>query len=441
MAAAEAQHPQAPGRIESVARFCMKMARALHVSGTPTPRLESAIERLSARLGVRCQILTTPTGIQAAFGEGEAQRSFMERVPPGRIDLGRLVRTWEVFEDALAGRCATRDAARRLDELAVARPRWPLPVVVLAFALTAAAAAVFLGGGLGEVLVAAPVGLVIGLFLTTLGDHPRAVGLAEVGSAFVAALLASVLAGLVPDATTRIPTLAGLIVLVPGLSLTIAVSELSRQHLISGSARLVGSAMLFLSLAVGVAFGEVCAALVLGGGAGPVTVVEPLPPWSRWLVLPLAAASFTVIFQARSADGLAILAAGALALTGPWLGSSVMGGAAGAVLGGPEAGLVVPTLGAGIGALLVGLLGNFRSRFRAIPSEVTDLPGILLLVPGVLGYESVSSLLARRTLVGVETATFVLWTATTLVVGLLLSNVLLPPEPPGPRAGRGEERP
>jgi uncharacterized membrane protein YjjB (DUF3815 family) len=56
--------------------------------------------------------------------------------------------------------------------------------------------------------------------------------------------------------STYLATLGGLIVLLPGLTLSAAMSELNAQHLVSGTARLTGAIMRFLVLMFGVALGS-----------------------------------------------------------------------------------------------------------------------------------------------------------------------------------------
>jgi uncharacterized membrane protein YjjB (DUF3815 family) len=66
---------------------------------------------------------------------------------------------------------------------------------------------------------------------------------------------------------------------------------------------------------------------------------------------------------------------------------------------------------------------------------VTLVPGLLLLVPGSIGFSSLTSLLDRQTLSGVEAAFRMTLVATSLVTGLLLSNVLVQPRALGARGG------
>ena len=55
------------------------------------------------------------------------------------------------------------------------------------------------------------------------------------------------------------------------------------------------------------------------------------------------------------------------------------------------------------------------------------LPGILMLVPGSLGYRALDAFVRHDTLRGVETAFSLLLVAISLVGGLLTANAVLPP--------------
>ena len=48
-----------------------------------------------------------------------------------------------------------------------------------------------------------------------------------------------------------------------------------------------------------------------------------------------------------------------------------------------------------LGALTVGVASNWYSRLMDHPAIITQVPGILLLVPGSMGFRSVASFLRR----------------------------------------------
>jgi uncharacterized membrane protein YjjB (DUF3815 family) len=119
---------------------------------------------------------------------------------------------------------------------------------------------------------------------------------------------------------------------------------------------------------------------------------------------------FAVLFRAHARDAIWIILAGALGIAGSRIGSTTFG----------------PELGAFVGALTVGVASNTYAYLLRRPASVTLVPGILLLVPGSIGFRSLSSLLDREVVTGVETAFTMVLIGAGLVAGLLLANVLVP---------------
>ncbi len=64
-------------------------------------------------------------------------------------------------------------------------------------------------------------------------------------------MMQEIVEGVKAGEMTAPQALAGVILLLPGLSITIGVSELAARHLSSGTARLAGAAMTLINLGVG----------------------------------------------------------------------------------------------------------------------------------------------------------------------------------------------
>jgi uncharacterized membrane protein YjjB (DUF3815 family) len=107
----------------------------------------------------------------------------------------------------------------------------------------------------------------------------------------------------------------------------------------------------------------------------------------------------------------------------PWVlasgGVAFLGGRLGARLLGPE-------LGAFFSALLVGLGSNVYAWLSDRPTSVTLVPGVLLLVPGSIGFRGIAFMVDRKTITGVETAFTALLIAAALSAGILTATVLGP---------------
>jgi uncharacterized membrane protein YjjB (DUF3815 family) len=86
-----------------------------------------------------------------------------------------------------------------------------------------------------------------------------------------------------------------------------------------------------------------------------------------------------------------------------------------------------PSLAATVSALVLGLGSNAFARITDRPAALVMVPGILLLVPGTMGFRSVTSFLRRDVIAAVDTAFAVGLVAGALVTGLLIANLILPP--------------
>jgi uncharacterized membrane protein YjjP (DUF1212 family) len=389
--------------------FTLRLAEALHRYGTPAHRLEGLMQRVSERLGLEGRFFSTPTSLFASFGPPEALRTSLIRVEPGDMDLERLTLLDVLADDVIQGRLTPAEGARRVEDILARPARYGPALQLVCWTLAGGAAARLFGGGPREIAVAALSSLLIGTLGVLTRRQPTTARVLEPVAALLASALAALAASFAGPLSVEVATLAGLIVLLPGLSLTVAINELATRHLISGTSRLTGAALVFLQLGFGVALGSRLSAVL------PPAPTLPLPPalpaWTQWVALGLATLAVGVLFRARPRDWGWISAACTFAFAGARLGALLLGA----------------QLGAFVGALLLGIASNALARLRNRPSVTTVVPGLMLLVPGSVGFRSLSSLLERDVVAGVDTAFSMLMVAVALAAGLLSANALVPP--------------
>ncbi len=123
-----------------------------------------------------------------------------------------------------------------------------------------------------------------------------------------------------------------------------------------------------------------------------------------------AGLAFTLTLRAQFRDAWMMCAATTLAL---------VANAGGAALVGAHAGTFVATLAVGLAG---GLVGN---RLRRSPL-VFIVPGVLMLVPGSAGFDSILQLLDNQTVSGITAAFDTFVTATSIAYGLMVAAVILP---------------
>jgi uncharacterized membrane protein YjjP (DUF1212 family) len=390
-------------------RFILAVARALHTAGTTAQRLEDLLEELSRHLRLENpQFFSTPTSIMASFGPDQQQEVHLLRLFPAGPNIGRLSALDRVVARVLAGQLDACDGLAEVNRITSAPAPYGALLTIAAFGLASGGIARFLGGGLAEVSVGALLGVLTGT-LDAVSERYRAVGrVFEPLAAFVAAFVAASLASLVGPFAVYTATLAGIIVLLPGLLLTNAIRELAQRHLASGTARLSGAIVTLLSLVFGVALGDRLAATLFGTAVS----VNPtaLPGWTAVVAVVAAGASFVVILRAERSDAFWMIMAGA---------STYLAGRFAALWVGQELGLF-------LAALLAGTLSALWSKVKDRPQQVVLVPGILMLVPGSIGFRSLSNLLDKDVISGVQTAFAMILAATALSAGLLVAGLLAP---------------
>ena len=389
-------------------RFVLALGRALHRYGTPAHRLEEALAIVCRRLSLTAEILSTPTWLTVRFGEAAELRTAMMRAASEELDLGKLA-ALDALADAVTDReLEPAEGLRQIAEIEAMPKPWGPTAVTLTHAVTGASFAVFFGAPLRLLPVAAALGLVIGVLGHLSTRHASTTRAFPLLASFVASFAAVALAALIPGVSPQVLTITALIPILPGLTLTSAMTELATRHLVSGTARFMSALIVLLELGLGVALGE-----RLAGRLFEVqdVVVPLLPGWTAWIAVAVSSVALTIVCQA---DRRAL----------PWITGACFLGYLGARYGGLALG---PQLGVLGGSFALGVFCNLYARILDRPQQVVQVPAVIMLVPGSMGLRGIRSLVDRDTLTGVETtfATFVV--AMAIVAGLLIANAVVSP--------------
>ena len=394
-------------------RFLSELTRRLHQYGTNTPRLESSVESLSQKLGLDTQIWSSPTGILLSFRDAQhpedpdMRASEVLRLAPGETNLRRLVDTNEVAEKVFHSQMSVAEGYERLKTFEPNPIKFKTTLAGFAFAAASVAAA----------LKARPVDIaaaaIIGGFTGLLYIHARRTpdfrpGL-EAMAAFLSTLLATLASAYLVPLSLQTVTLAAIVVFLPGLTLTTAVSELSSQHLVAGVARLAGALTVLLKLTFGaVAGSEVAKALQV-----PIRTIRPTPIdwWIEVVAVLCGALSYSLLLQPHKRHRWVVMGAAVLGYVSARLGSEAFGAQFGVFLAG----------------LIVAASSNLFARVKKKPSALVRTPGILLLVPGSVGFRTLFFVFDGQVMQGINTASSLIVLLTTLVAGLLFGDLLVSP--------------
>jgi uncharacterized membrane protein YjjP (DUF1212 family) len=390
-------------------QFLILSGCLLHRHGTPSNRIEKVLTGLSDALGVDGAFLYTPTSLTFSLIDETGESTYVRRIDSGIVDVDKLIRFDDVMDDVRDGKLSISDGMKMLNEIEASPMLYPTWVTMLAGGVVCGAVAVFFRGTPMEVLAATIIGLIIAILETFCAKRNFEPGLLGPMAGFAAAVGSLAFAKWIAPVDDRLVILAGLIVLLPGLSITVALTELAVGHLSAGVARLAGACTTLLTLVVGVAFGTKLAAS--WRNAPEPATIHGSEGW-LWLALAIAPITFAIFFRARWPQWLVIT----VVTVAGFIASREMGQAFGI-----EA-------GAFCGALAVGACSNLYARIRDRPALVALTPGIIILVPGSVGFRSLTSFLNQETVAGIDFAFTMMIVAVALVGGILTANIVVPPK-------------
>jgi uncharacterized membrane protein YjjP (DUF1212 family) len=419
-----AEHLRSDEPSDAAVEFLLTFARVGHDAGYPTADLEVRVSALADAVGLEAaQVSVTPTTVEISVGSIPRQRSYVIRAGPTLVDLDAIARLDGLVQDVLDERLTTEAALEKVVDVKSRPLRRGWFVQIAAYALAGASVTPVLGGGWHEVLAGGIVGVLVGGVAVFVGRAVRAEPMVAPLAAVVASFSAAALAKLGLGASAEIVTLAALTTFLPGMALTIGVRELATHHLQSGVANTANALVQLLGLVVGVAVGRSVATSWFG------IVTHPVPDTSvsgtHVLGAVAAGLAFTVTLRAQSRAAPIMCSATALA---------IVTYAAGKELLGPAAGVFVA-------ALAIGVYGGlFGALLRRSPL-VFIVPGVLMLVPGSAGFNSILQLLTGQTVSGIDAGFDTLVTAMSIAYGLLVATVILPRRFTGLRAHRRRELP
>lgn len=402
--------------------FLATMARELHLAGIATDSLEKTLLGIADSIGLPVQIFALPTNITIAVGPRWQQKTVMMRLEPGRVNLRKISLLNLIYDDLREGKIDYHQASELVADIdrrwpGIA-PWWEIPALVL----VAVGVAILLGGGVRELFVAGCIGFVTGIIAAIGRRNDVVARLFEVVAAFSGTMIVAAFTHFLGPTNIYISIVAGVVVLLPGYSLTLALHELANGDLVAGVARL--GRVLSVLLALG------CGALLGFALIGPTLLqtgdVHTHPVPGRFWILAAAFMSIgmSIDLDARLRDFVWVFAACFVAL----LTSHALGGTH------------VHQVSAFASAFICGIVANLGARFLRIPQAVMLVPALLVLVPGSLSYESVLFAFQQNISSALTFGVNAAFASVQLVAGLLLSQLLFPTAALRMRAGIGRIR-
>ncbi|MBL4773726.1 MAG: threonine/serine exporter family protein [Alcanivoracaceae bacterium] len=391
------------------AKLLLRMGKAISEAGAPAHRLEASMQVLLDKFKMEGNFFSMPTALFATLGDEEIQRTYMVRTSPKDIDLEKISDLSDVITRLENDELDINDAYDEIKAINGTKPRYKTALTVFSIGLASASLAGLFQGSWIDVLVSLCMGWLTAVIIVFSSKHTHLSLLFTPISATAVGFSAMSISYFSESIDHFIVSLSGLIILVPGLGITTAIRELSTGHLVSGSARMAGAVTTFLLLSFGLALGFMMAMGVYG--EIEIHKLSPVPQWFVYLSILTISSAFTVLFNAKPSDFIWILLTAFIAIMGSKL-----------------AGLWLQSPFSSFAAVLgVSIAGNVFSLITKKPASIMHIPGVMLLVPGSIGFKSLEAMLDNQTLDGIQTAFSALLVAVALAVGLIAGNLFVPP--------------
>ena len=398
---------------EDTCHFIIKLGLAAHNYGSTSPALEAYLSRLTATLGYSGTFISTPNAVVFAFQESEGQWQQLHLVtkPGTGSNLDKLAQVGDIVDSIEAGEISVSDASVRLDEIAKTPLPWGKIANLLSYAFCGCGLAILFGGGWIDALVATLFSVIVyGMVLFAGRQDARMADWLPLYSAFVVAVLATIMKIGIPELNIVTVILASIVVLLPGYTVSLGVIELVSQNVVSGTTNLMNGLVYLVKQFLGgwLGVGLVSALLTIPTAAAGTPVNSA---W-LWLFMPLVFIALAVIFQTTRRDFIWVFIGCAAAYSGMMFGST----------------LANANLGNLLGTIFTVIFANLWAIWTNRPATIVLLPAIIVLVSGSIGFRGLVSITEGQTAVGVQQFLQMFIVALTIAAGLLVGNTIVRPK-------------
>jgi len=387
--------------------FIIKLAESIHKNGIPAHRLENTMLIVCDSLEINADFSATPELLLISFSADNSSRTHMTKCKGSDLNFEKMTLLDGLIDQVIKKQLSVSEATKMLNEINSKPQRYGAFVNILSIGVSTSSAACLFGGNWPEIIISACIGLMIGILLELLAFLPNLARLTVLFASTFAIFFAKWSVIWIGDYSIEIATITGLILLIPGFTLSLSITELANGHAQSGTVRFSNALVIFVMIAVGIGLGNQLAAQF---SLTPSSFqFQKLPYWVSFIAIGLVPAGFVVLFKAQIKHYHWMLLSCLTSYYSVKYFSSFN----------------IGELSVFFAAFSLGIVSNSLSRLIKQPVTLMLVPGIILLVPGSIGFRSITALVNAETLNGIESAFSTLVSVAALTAGLLFSNMIV----------------
>ncbi|KAI8825000.1 uncharacterized protein EV422DRAFT_240947 [Fimicolochytrium jonesii] len=398
--------------------FLIKLSRAFAMYGAPSHRLEFHLRCVADALEVEGNFFVMPGMILISFGNDDHSSStHLVRAPQG-FNMWKLSAINMLCRQLTEGQVLIQEALDRLVEIR-SQKEYKSWVFLSTFPVSSWGIAIIgFNANWGEALMAAILATMVGLFSLAAERLPSFTYLLEFFSALVVGILVRGYKHLSGDGCVdeTVVTLSALAILLPGLSLTISIIEISTRNMVSGCVRLFHALFTAMLLGFGMSVGPLLIDSENKDMNRSATCTNFPSQYWFFLFYPMMAVAICIFFQARPKQWPIMIFVSVLGFVTYFFLNKVDSM--------KNNGGQIPMV---LSALAIGLASNIYARISHDLAVAPILSGILLLVPGSLGVRSTLGFLGITAGSGTNFAFQMLIIGLSITIGLFVATLLVWP--------------
>lgn len=393
--------------------FVIKLGTAVHGYGPSAARLESYLNRVTDILGYNGVFRSTPSEITFAFSKRDQlwQRTHIAPVPVGGYNMAKLAYVGELVEELVSGKRTLVEASDRLDEIDTMPSPWGVLTYALSFVLVGVGFAGSIQGNLWDVVISGILSLAV-YIIVVISEKVggRLADALPFVSAYFAGICAAGIKIFLPEINHTLVTLSAIVILIPGFMVSAGIIEIVENHVVAGSARLVGGLVYlikqFTGAWLGIASVEIIWALEDGAIGSSNSGNE------TWIYIAFLFLGLCFAYQTLLRDFIWVLISCAFSYAAVIISSNLLSG----------------DLGTLFGATAAGIFANLWVRGTGRPTSIVLIPAITVLVSGSIGFRGLMVAAVGQTDQGGDQFMQMFIVALAISAGLLVSNTILRPK-------------
>lgn len=396
--------------------YVLRLARAMIKYGAPSHRLEDAVDHTARTLELNLQCVYLPNVMVVAFTDYETHTSetHLLKVSAG-LDMYKFAQVHQVLKMVTHASMPVEEAIMKLDAINTEKDIWPRWANILCYALASfCTAPMFFKGGWIDAGVSFAIGGAVGLMNWLAEKVPSYAHIVEVTMSVLVAFVAEALHN--TNVCRSSIKMAGIVILLPGYTITCSILELSSRHMISGSVRLFYAIIFSLLLGYGLTIGaSIWKMIDPKSQVADVTGLcpESLDPKWNILFVPMFACTLLIWLKAHPRQW-------PLAIFLSTLGYAVSYSISTYTTAGTE-------VSSAMASFAIGFSGNVYQRVTHQLTFQAVVCAIFFLVPGSMGLKGAMAWFTNDMAGGVNFALQMVITAIAISVGLFASALVVYP--------------